>query len=70
MYHDKLRVVSSDSYFIIGGNPDGNGGGVIASTNSEFEASDIKAEAMKHGYKNVQVVDWKHFWCLKDEERN
>ncbi len=62
MYHDNLRVVSTDAFFVIGGNPDGNGGGVIASTNSEFEASDIKAEAMKHGYKNIQVVTAEYFW--------
>lgn len=69
MYHDTLRVNSSDKYFVIGGNPNDDGGGVIGSTNSEFQASDIKAEAIKQGYKNVSIVGWQDFWCLKSEEK-
>jgi hypothetical protein len=55
MLHDTLHVSAQDAYFVVGGNPDNDGGGVIGSTNSEFVASDIKAEAIKQGYKNVQV---------------
>lgn len=68
-WHDEQRVCSTDSWFVLGGNPNEDGGGVIASTTSEFKAMDIKAEAVKRGYRNVVIVSATDFWCLKEEER-
>jgi hypothetical protein len=61
-YHDNQRIVSTDPWFVTGGNPDGNGGGVIATCRSEFRAIDIKWEALVQGYRGVQVISAKDFW--------
>ena len=68
-WHDTLRVNARDAFFVVGGNPNEDGGGVIGSTNSEFQASDIKAEAIKRGYRDVRIVEATDFWCLREEER-
>jgi len=58
MLHEMYQVNSHDKYFVIGGNPDGNGGGVIVSTNDMAFALSIQKQAIKLGYTKVQVVTW------------
>lgn len=68
-WHDQFGVRASDDFFVVAGNPNGDGGGVVASTNSWFRATDIKNEAIRQGYRDVQVLDKHHFWCMRSEER-
>ena len=58
MFHDNQRVNAKDKFFVLGGNPDGNGGGVIASTNSLVEAKQIQLEAIKKDYSGVAIYTW------------
>lgn len=59
MFHDNQRVVAKDKWFIIGGNPDGNGGGVIASCNTLEEAENIRFQAIMQNYSEVRIRTWK-----------
>jgi hypothetical protein len=58
MYHDNTRICSTDNYFVCGGNPDGNGGGVIASSHTIDDAKRIQLEAIKLGYVGVRILTW------------
>jgi hypothetical protein len=58
MFHDTQRFDCYDEFFVIGGNPDGIGGGVIASSPSWFAAVDKRWQAISLGYRDVKVVTW------------
>ena len=68
-WHDQFGVNANDKWFVVAGNPNQNSGGIVASTNFEFKALDIKNEAIKQGYKNVRVVSWVDLWVVHEEER-
>jgi hypothetical protein len=56
--HETTRISSKDEYFVVGGNPDGNGGGVIGSAKTFSEAQKLQVEALKQNYTNVRILDW------------
>lgn len=43
-------------WWVCGGNPDGNGGGVIEGSRDRFDADRRAARAVARGYRNVRVV--------------
>lgn len=57
--HEASRLSMHDPYFVSGGNPDGNGGGVIGSTRTRVEALALQIEAVKRGYTRVHVMTYK-----------
>jgi len=57
--HCNQRVVATDVYFVCGGNPEKNsGGGVIGSRKTWADAITLKLEAIKRGYRHVQIFTW------------
>ena len=58
MLHDNQRVDSHDRWFVCGGNPDGDGGGVIASFNDLRKAQAFVEVAIKADYTRVRVQTW------------
>jgi hypothetical protein len=59
LLHESSRIDSRDTYFICGGNPDGNGGGVIASVNTLEAAHRLQRQAIMQGYTRVKVWTWR-----------
>lgn len=43
--------------YVVGGNPNGMGGGVILSTTNRQKAIDVAKRSYFAGYKNVEVYD-------------
>jgi hypothetical protein len=59
LLHETERVDSlRDTYFICGTNPDGNGGGVIATRMTLENAHKIQRQAIMQGYTRVRVWTW------------
>ena len=58
MWHDRFNVDPEHAYFVVAGNPDGNGGGVILSTNNWREAWDIMKEAERQRYHRVDILNY------------
>lgn len=58
---DKQRINSRDKWFVIGGNPDGDGGGVIATSNLLTEAEEIRIQAIKFNYSGVLIRTYDEF---------
>jgi hypothetical protein len=52
------HVDARDKFFVCGGNPRGNGGGVIASFNNYKDALALSIEAIKVGYVRVKIYTW------------
>ena len=49
--------IKPPQYFVVGGNPSGHGGGVLASTPSRWEADWVLApKFVREGYRKVQVL--------------
>ena len=68
MLHDNpQRVVATDKWFVLGGNPDGNGGGVIATRNVLKDAQALAEEAIKEGYTHVSVQTWEQMFEFASE---
>lgn len=66
MLHETERIYSTDRYIITGGNPDGNGGGVIGTRNRLDDAIALHAAAIQTGYTNVRMMTWEEL--MKDKE--
>lgn len=59
--HETHRLVMTDEYFVIGGNPDGLGGGIIGSSRNMYCAVQLKKLAIEQGYKDVKIIE---YWDL------
>ena len=58
-WHETQRFNQNDKYFIIGMNPDGNGGGIIGTATNEAEARIMRNGALAQNYTQVRVRTWK-----------
>jgi len=58
LLHDTEGVNARDKYFIVGGNPDGSGGGVITSRNTLDGAQTIQRRAIMQGYTQVRILTY------------
>lgn len=58
LLHEIARFNIKDEFFISGGNPDMNGGGVIGTAPTWMQAVNMKHDAMSQGYKGVRILTW------------
>jgi hypothetical protein len=49
------------NFLVIGGNPDGNGGGIITAAPTRYEADRLAAQYVTKGYRDVRVVTYDEF---------
>lgn len=68
-WHDSFGVDAHHAYFVVGGNPDKSGGGVIRSSNDWRTAWDTLREAERRGYLEVEVLRAEEFWRVKGSAR-
>ena len=60
--HVAARFNSGDKYFVVGMNPEENGGGIIGSANSLEGAHGLQIEAIKQNYGKVRVLTSLEFY--------
>jgi len=58
LLHDIYSVNANHKYFVCGRNPDGKGGGAIASFNSYKDAYTVSLQAINQGYTRVRVMTY------------
>jgi len=59
LLHETEKVNTHDRFFICGKDPDGSGGGVIATRDTLDGATTLQARAIMQGYTKVRVLTWK-----------
>jgi hypothetical protein len=59
MLHENQWVASTDRFIICGGNPHGDGGGVIGTRDRWEDAVELKIQAIKLNYTRVQIMTWR-----------
>ena len=69
IFLDKYGVSSKDEWFLTGGFPDASGGGILASSYSFERLADVKAEAMKLGFRDCKIVEWTDFYVGENENK-
>ncbi len=64
LLHECQRVVMSDKFFVCGGNPANDGGGVIGTRATWNEAVDLKVRAIKENYTLVRILTYAEMFAI------
>jgi len=68
MLHETARYSDHDTFFVVGGNPDDSGGGVIGTAPNLTEANALRDAAIKANYSRVRVRTWRELVSEKSDE--
>lgn len=67
LLHETEPVSTQDKWFVCGGNPSGNGGGVIGTRYTLIAAQALQKEAIKQNYTRVRVLTWEQLHSDEEE---
>lgn len=65
---DYQNISSHDRFFVCGGNPDSNGGGIIASYMNREAATETQRQAIMFGFNDVRILTWHEMMSERDYE--
>jgi len=68
LLHETARFNTEDTYYVLGGNPNNDGGGVIGTARTLTAANELRDAAIKQNYSKVRVRTWREMMQVNDDE--